>query len=210
MQSQYYDMSVLEKSIESLSAEFSQIPESRRSVLRSLAEFITTKVDSGDEANLLFICTHNSRRSHIAQIWAQTAAAHYHLKKVRCYSGGTEATAFNSRAVSALNAAGFKIKQLSDSLNPLYEVQYSDDSLSMTIFSKKYDNDENPKDNFCAVMTCAEADANCPVIAGATTRIALSYNDPKEYDDTSEEKSRYSECVQQIGREILYAFSLCK
>jgi arsenate reductase len=36
--------------------------------------------------------THNSRRSHLSQVWAQTAAAHFNVKMF--YSGGMEAALF--------------------------------------------------------------------------------------------------------------------
>jgi arsenate reductase len=157
---------------------------------------------------LNFICTHNSRRSHISQIWAQTAAHVYGIKNVGTYSGGTEATAFNPRAVTAMKQAGFEINtKQNDGQNPVYEVKFSNDAAPLTIFSKKYDDPFNPNKDFAAIMTCSHADENCPVVTGATTRIALTYNDPKDFDGTPLEATKYAERVREIGREILYAFS---
>jgi len=50
------------------------INEDRLAVLKSLIDYIQSKIDQGQEINLNFICTHNSRRSQFSQIWAQTAA----------------------------------------------------------------------------------------------------------------------------------------
>lgn len=198
------------KNIESYTKEFDQIPEDRKKALKKLALFVESKVKAGEKAELIFICTHNSRRSHISQIWAQTAAAYYDVPNVISYSGGTEATAFNPRAVKAMEEAGFKIKKATDDTNPLYEVRFADDAAAIKAFSKKYDSDGNPKNGFGAVMTCSQADKNCPIVIGATVRVAIPYDDPKDFDGTPQEAAKYTERVHQIGREILYAFSLIK
>ncbi len=198
------------KNIETFIKEFDQIPEDRKKALKKLALFVESKVKAGEKAELIFICTHNSRRSHISQVWAQTAAAYYAVPNVTTYSGGTEATAFNPRAVNAMEEAGFKIKKASEGTNPIYEVRFADDANAVKAFSKKYDSEENPKSGFGAVMTCSQADQNCPVVAGATVRIAIPYDDPKEFDGTPQEAGKYTERVHQIGREIVYAFSLIK
>jgi arsenate reductase len=190
--------------------EFNQIPADRKSVISELTDFILSKSNVGQPINLNFICTHNSRRSHIAQIWAQTAAHYYGINNVRCYSGGTEATAFNPRAVTAMREAGFDIQASEDGTNPVYAVRFSDDAPAINAFSKKYDDEFNPKKDFAAVMTCSHADENCPLVAGAAKRIALTYEDPKDFDGTPQELAKYSERVREIGREILYAFSQVK
>ena len=202
--------SPVEKNIERYKKEFDQIPEERKEALKELAVFVETKVKAGEKAELIFICTHNSRRSHISQIWAQTAAAYYGVPHVIAYSGGTEATAFNPRAVKAMEEAGFKIKKTSEGTNPIYEVRFADDAAAIKAFSKKYDGEGNPKNGFGAIMTCSYADQNCPLVAGATVRIATPYDDPKDFDGTPQEAAKYTERVHQIGREILYTFSLIK
>lgn len=198
------------KNIDTYTKEFDQIPEDRKKALKKLSLFIESKIKAGEKAELIFICTHNSRRSHISQIWAQTAAEYYNVPNVIAYSGGTEATAFNPRAVKAMEDAGFKITKTTDSTNPLYEVRFADDATPIKAFSKKYDSDGNPKNGFGAVMTCSQADKNCPIVTGATVRVAIPYDDPKEFDGTAQEGAKYAERVHQIGREILYAFSLIK
>ncbi len=196
--------------IETFTKEFDQIPEDRKKALKKLALFVESKVKAGEKTELIFICTHNSRRSHMAQVWAQAAAAYYNVPNVTAYSGGTEATAFNPRAVKALEEAGFKIVKTSEGTNPVYDVRFSDEGSPIKAFSKKYDGEGNPKNGFGAIMTCAQADKNCPVVMGATVRIATPYDDPKEFDGTPQEAAKYRERVHQIGLEIFYAFSLIK
>lgn len=138
------------------------------------------------------------------------AAAYYGIQNIVSYSGGTEATAFNSRAVKALKGAGFKIDSTSDADNPVYEVQFSDEGIKMSVYSKTYDAESNPKKAFAAIMTCSHADENCPVVFGMEKKISLPYDDPKGFDGMPNEATKYTERVMEIGKEILFAFSQVK
>jgi arsenate reductase (thioredoxin) len=196
--------------MEQLEMEFDQISEERKALLQELADFVAGNLHLRGMVMLNFICTHNSRRSHISQIWAQAAAFYYEVAGVKSYSGGTEATAFNPRAVRAMQQVGFDIKVEKEGENPLYRVQFATNEPPMQIFSKKYDDFVNPKVGFCAIMTCDHADENCPVIIGSVLRLPIRYQDPKAFDDTPQEQEKYLERVRQIGRELLYAFSLIR
>ncbi|MCX8490550.1 MAG: protein-tyrosine-phosphatase [Cyclobacteriaceae bacterium] len=199
----------LNKTVEKLIYELSQISTERKTLLTELSRLIQ-QYPTSQPIYLNFICTHNSRRSHIAQLWAQAAAQYFDVKNIICLSGGTEATAFNSRAVKAMQGAGFQITIEKPGNNPVYKVSYSSNASSVTVFSKKYDDPFNNNPGFAAIMTCSHADANCPLVLGAKTRIAITYDDPKEFDGTQLESAKYAERVQQIGREMLYAFSQIK
>ena len=194
--------------IESLTSGIPDIPAERKELLEKLSQYIIEKKKAGEDVHLNFICTHNSRRSHISQIWAVTAAAFFGLTDIHCYSGGTEATAFNPRAVAAMERAGFWIENPGGD-NPHYLVTFSNNGTHIECFSKVYYDEANPTENFAAVMTCSHADENCPFIPGAT-RIAVTYEDPKVADDTPEEQERYDERVRQIGTELLYAMKVSK
>jgi arsenate reductase len=202
--------SALHSTVDQLEKEFDQIPSERKEILKQLTQFVEDRVKEGQKAYLNFICTHNSRRSHLSQLWAQAAAYYYNIPGVVCFSGGTEATVFNPRAVKAMQEAGFTISKFAEGTNPIYDVRYADDATPIRAFSKKYDDPFNHNKDFAAVMTCSHADENCPLVPGATARIALTYDDPKNFDDTPQEAAKYKERVQQIGREILYAFSQIK
>jgi arsenate reductase len=197
----------LTSTVMQLTSGFDEIPSTRFEVLNTLTLFIQNKIASNQNVYLNFICTHNSRRSHLSQIWAQAAAHYYNISNVFCFSGGTEATAFNPRAVQAMQSAGFSISKMSEGTNPIYDVKYSPDIPAIKAFSKKYDDPFNHNKNFAAVMTCSHADENCPVVFGAEARIPLRYDDPKEFDDTPLEEAKYTERVHQIGKEVLFAFS---
>ena len=189
-------------------AEFDLIPDERRAELNEMAKLVATSQDTGTPVQLIFICTHNSRRSHLSQIWAQVAAYNYDVQNVETFSGGTEGTAFNPRAVAAVQKVGFAIKDNGPAENPRYAVHYADDAEPMICFSKTYDDEYNPQSDFVAIMTCSSADEACPVVLGAAARIAIRYEDPKAYDDTEQETGKYDERCRQIAREMLYAFSL--
>lgn len=197
----------LEQTIVRLEAQFDEIPATRKLMLKQVAEF-ASKQKNEPPAVFNFICTHNSRRSHLAQLWAQTAAFRYGIEHVVCLSGGTEATAFNPRAVAAMATAGFQIRATTTGTNPVYEVRFAENAPALRAFSKTFDDPVNRLGPFAAVMTCAQADEHCPFIPEAKARIVLTYDDPKAADGTPEEATRYTERAHQIGRELLYAFSL--
>lgn len=191
-------------------SNFKSIPKQRKKILKNFAKDIRTKANSSEALNMVFICTHNSRRSHISQLWASVAADYYDVKNFKGYSGGTEATAFNPRAVAALERAGFQIIKTSDEKNPKYEVSFGESKPKLSAFSKKYSDPTNPADNFIAVMTCTNADKNCPIVQGAYLRVALPFEDPKVSDDTEKEVSTYDQRAFQIATELFFLFSLLK
>lgn len=182
----------------------SEIPAERKVLLDEMVEYIQEKITSGKEIRLNFICTHNSRRSQFSQIWAQTAAAYYGIE-ANCYSGGVEVTAFNPRAVAALQRDGFKVVK-KDGKNPVYFVFYREDEQPIVTFSKVYDDAINSPKDFAAVMTCDHADENCPFIPGAEKRFPLRFEDPKAFDDSPLEEKMYSERSRQIAAELFYLF----
>ncbi len=190
-------------------SQFDDIPADRKSDLAKVADYVRQRVTESQPAKLTFICTHNSRRSHLSQIWAQVAAEFYGLTGVKTFSGGTEATAFNPRAVAALQRCGLKI--VADdptATNPRYSVYTSDASTPQVCFSKAYGDPPNPSAGYCAVMTCSQADDACPLVMGCDLRMPIRYEDPKIADDTEFEAQRYDERSMQICCEMHYMMSL--
>ncbi len=196
--------------INKLVTRFDEISEERKADLTGLIDFIQNKKNNNEIINLIFICTHNSRRSHLAQIWAQTAASFYKIPNVYCYSGGTETTALYPSVTQTLLNSGFKIQQLSKNENSVYSFKFDENNPAIICFSKKYDDLFNPQSNFAAVMTCTHAEENCPFIPNAAKRISLPFNDPKEFDDTPLQRAKYEERSEQIAIEMLFVFSLIK
>lgn len=188
---------------------FSEVTEERKQLLQKISNYIQTKKDSQQPINLVYVCTHNSRRSHFGQVWAAVAANYFGVKNVHTFSGGTEATAFNPNAINALRNIGFDVIDDGQAINPTYTVKFADDAYT-TCFSKVYNHPANPQQNFAAIMTCSDAEQNCPFIPGVDLRIGTTYNDPKVFDNTPQQDAAYTERATQIALECLYVFSLLK
>ncbi|MBW3523398.1 protein-tyrosine-phosphatase [Chryseobacterium sp. NKUCC03_KSP] len=193
---------------EIISKNFKEIDPERKGLLEKLASHIQEKFHSGKEINLVYVCTHNSRRSYLGQIWAKVAADFYGFN-INTFSAGTEATAFNQNAINALRSAGFDVEKLDETTNPKYEVVFGENKSSFC-FSKVIDDGTLPKENFVAVMTCGDADENCPFIPGCDLRIGTTYFDPRSYDNSILQEEKYTERSNQIAMECLYVFSLVK
>ncbi len=198
----------VERYVKERQAEIDQIPNERRTELLKISEYIALCQTEKRLAKLLFVCTHNSRRSHLAQLWARIAATHFEVNGVETFSGGTEATAVNTRTVAALRRAGLYITtDDSASSNPKYSVVFSKDETPSICFSKTLTEKPNPTDKFAAIMTCSSADESCPNVMGCELRRSLPYEDPKVADDTPKETVAYDEKSKEIAREMLYVMS---
>lgn len=186
------------------------VSEERKKVLQPLVDYIQNKVNEKEVIRLNFICTHNSRRSHLSQIWAQTMAFQFGIRNVFCYSGGTEATAMFSKVGDTLVNQGFEIQQLSKNENPVYAIKFSDNEPPIIGFSKTYFDAFNPKTNFGAIMTCNNADEGCPMVFGTEARFPIKYDDPKAFDDTEVMNEKYAERSLEIASEMYFVFSQIK
>ena len=190
--------------------KFDSITSDRKVILQPLIDYIQDKQSAQKEIRLNLICTHNSRRSHLSQVWAQTAAAYYGIKNVFCYSGGTEATALFPVVAETLRQTGFKIQVIAEGNNPIYAIKFSNNEHPVMGFSKTYDNEFNPSGAFAAVMTCSQADGGCPFIPGAEKRIPITFDDPKAFDGTEQMNEKYAERSLEIASELYFVFSKIK
>ncbi len=179
----------------------------RKGVLQPLTDYIQSKVSKNKDIRINFICTHNSRRSHLSQVWAQTMAHYFNIKNVFCYSGGTESTALFPMVAETLQNSGFQIETISKKENPIYSIKYANNEHPIIGFSKKLDDEFNPKYEFVAIMTCSQADGGCPFITGAEKRIPITFEDPKVFDNTPQQAEKYNERSMQIATEMYYVFS---
>lgn len=187
--------------------EFDSIPAERKILLGKISSYIQSKKQEHKPIQLVYVCTHNSRRSHFGQIWAQVAANYYNIKNVQTFSGGTEATAFNINAINAIKRVGFRIETTTDSTNPIYRLYFDETEKPIQCFSKVYHDDVNPKHEFATIMTCSDAEENCPFIPGVELRIGTTYDDPKAFDNTPLQDAKYDERCKQIALETFYVFS---
>ncbi|MCX7632333.1 MAG: hypothetical protein N2Z22_03260 [Turneriella sp.] len=180
------------------------LPEERQRALLALRDYLLSKKAASQIAQLVFICTHNSRRSQFAQAMTQLLSAYCNLNWIQSYSGGTEVTAFHPTAVAALRGLGFAMEKISEGENPRYRVAAGD--LVAEFFSKKFDDPPNPKAQFAAVMVCSSADAGCPFVPGADVRIRLPFEDPKDADGTPQAEEVYRTRALEIGRTLAWLF----
>lgn len=197
----------IKKYCDELKSEFNSIALERKQLLEKITNYIQSKIKDKKPVNLVYICTHNSRRSHFGQIWAHVAADYFGIKNVHTFSGGTEATAFNINAINALKRIGFLVRPLSQDKNPIYQVFKNENDEPSICFSKVYDHPQNPQSSFAAIMTCSDAEENCPFIPGVELRVGTTYDDPKEFDNTPQQDKKYDERCRQIALETFYVFS---
>lgn len=223
--------SVLDAYWAKVEANLSAVPADRQDDLKSLASYIAKSIKADGSADVMFICTHNSRRSHFGQVWAAAAAHHMGIQGVRTYSAGTEATAFNPRAIAAVERAGMLVEHIPDPIllqqqdtankqlrfvnavdlkNKVMMVTVGKDAKPIFCFSKTIDHAINPTADFGAVMTCSSADAACPTVRGANFRVAIPYIDPKVSDGKPEEAATYDERCLQIATEMLWVMQAVK
>ncbi|EDP96903.1 hypothetical protein U8527_01155 [Kordia algicida OT-1] len=156
---------------------------------------------------MIVICTHNSRRSHLGQLWLALAADYYKLPTIETFSGGTEATLFHPNAIAAVKRVGFEVSIEAQAKNPIYNIQWKANQEPYQAFSKRFEEAPNPTQEFAAIMVCTEADEGCPFVSGTDFRIALPFEDPKAFDGTPQEEEKYDERCRQIGTEMLYVMS---
>lgn len=194
--------------IESLN--LNSIPDARKEILQQLIDLVQASVSRNERVNINCICTHNSRRSHLTQVWAKVASMHHRVRKVNTYSGGTEATAVFPVIIQTLEKQGIDVIKLSESANPIYAFKYDDLAPPIIGFSKKYADVFNPQSGFIALMTCGDANDKCPIVAGANSRVALTYVDPKASDGTDQQMKTYADRSREIATEMFYVFSKIK
>ncbi|AVQ13223.1 Low molecular weight phosphotyrosine protein phosphatase domain protein [Leptospira santarosai] len=191
--------------------EIHLIDDSRKKILSGFSKAVKKTIMKNNCAKLIFICTHNSRRSQIAQMIALASAEYLDMPEVEAYSGGTEVTEFYNNSVQALSSIGFRINKKSGNVqNPRYIVAYKTKKQPVVAFSKLYSDSINPKEKFIVVMVCSSADETCPYVPGAEKRISLPYSDPKAYDNKDEVSGKYIETCETIAREILFVFQNVK
>ena len=186
------------------------LSDERKDLLLSIATKIVDELEDRDKINLNFICTHNSRRSQMAQVWSFYASTYFSLDSIFSFSGGTEVTAFHRNTVKCLQKNGFEFNVDDFShQNPRYLITFHGTKKSILGFSKTYDNPHNSYP-YIAITTCNSADQNCPFIPDAIERFHLPYIDPKEADNTENQNEKYLETSKQIAGELFFVFEEVK
>jgi len=202
----------VERYVEARLAERGRIDPERLARLDELATALSLpRPPRGEPVSAaVYVCTHNSRRSHLAQVWAHVAAARFGPDGLRAHSAGTEATALAPGAAAALERAGLSLSRQADgdARNPVTRVDAFEPGAGAPVacFSKTLAHPSLPRRDFVAVMTCTSADAACPIVPGASARVSLPFVDPKESDGRPDSAAVYDACCARIARELLEAF----
>lgn len=167
----------------------------RVDMLEKIATTLFKIKSTQDELNVVFVCTHNSRRSHMAQVMFAAMVEHLEIDHTNSFSAGTEATEVHPLTISSLQEVGFDVVK-KDSTHKL-----TSGDMSLDLFSKKYDH-PSIKSPFVAIMVCDEADNSCPTLPQAVKRFSLPYKDPKSADGTEVEQKVYATTLYKIGEEM--------
>jgi arsenate reductase len=128
-----------------------------------------------EKTKVLFLCTHNSARSQIAEGLLRHLAG----DRFEVMSAGTEATHVRLLAIRAMDELGIDISdQESKTLN-----RYLGDTFDYVI------------------TVCDDANETCPVFPGARRRLHWSFEDPAQATGSEEERLRVFQSVRDEIRE---------
>ena len=185
------------------------LEKDRKDKLIELAQIIKKNHDQQNIVKIIFICTHNSRRSQFSQVWAHISSLYFKLDFLAFYSGGTEVDSVNLNVINALSNSGLKIEKKQTG-EKVYLLKSSKRDNGINLYSKEYSCKSNPAKHFIAIMTCFNADQMCPVIKGADKKVFLPYPDPRTSDQTGLEKKIYGKINAVIAKEMFYLMKQLK
>jgi arsenate reductase len=141
-------------------------------------------VEQGAEARrrVLFLCTHNSARSQMAEGLLQHLAG----DRFEVMSAGTEATRVRPQAIEVMNEIGIDISSQESKTLERY-------------LGEPFD---------YVVTVCDDANEACPVFPGAKSRLHWSFRDPSQATGTDEERLEVFRTVRdeirvRIEKELL-------
>ena len=122
---------------------------------------------------ILFLCTHNSARSQIAE----GLVNNLYSEAYEAYSAGTEKTSVNPFAIKVMDEIGIDISG--------HDSKLADDFIN---------------EDFDYIITvCDNANENCPYFPGGKERIHKSFKDPSGIEGSDKEKI---EVFRQVRNEI--------
>ena len=186
--------------------DVSNISKSRKDSINDIINEIKINTRQHKESRLIFICTHNSRRSIFSEVWSQTFIKYYNLNNIYTFSGGTEVSKVYSGVINTFIKNGFKVTNNKNQYNPTYSIYYGKQNSNIKVKSKLYNSSLNPTSNLIAIMNCSSAEKSCPFILGASARIYLPFDDPKESDGSQIEVENYRNTNLEIASSMKYLF----
>jgi arsenate reductase len=143
---------------------------------------VVAAAEVAQRTKVLFLCTHNSARSQMAEGLLRHLAG----DRFEAHSAGTEATHVRPLAIRAMAEIGVDIS--------------GQESKTLARYVKE------PFDH--VITVCDDANEACPVFLGAKSRLHWSFRDPSRADGTEEERLAVFRMVRdEIRRRIDHRFA---
>jgi arsenate reductase len=128
-----------------------------------------------ERPRVLFLCTHNSARSQMAEVLLRHLAG----DRFEAMSAGTEATQVRPLALRAMREIGVDISgQESKTLERYLQEPFD-----------------------CVITVCDDANEACPFFPGAQSRLHWSFEDPSKAEGSEEERLTVFRSVRDRIRE---------
>ena len=118
--------------------------------------------EGGERVRVLFLCTHNSARSQMAEGLLRHLAG----DRFESHSAGTEATRVRPLAIRAMEEIGVDISGQESKTLERYQ--------------------QEPFDY--VITVCDDANEACPIFPGAQSRLHWSFKDPSKAEGSEEER----------------------
>lgn len=123
---------------------------------------LMTSSRAGLPVRVLFVCTHNSARSQMAEGFLRAlAGAHFEAA-----SAGTEATRVHPLAIRVMDEVGI-------------DLTWHTSKIIDAFLGQRWD---------YVITVCDSANERCPVFPGGTTRLHWSFDDPSQATGTDEDR----------------------
>jgi arsenate reductase (thioredoxin) len=131
---------------------------------------------------VLFVCTHNSARSQMAEGMVRAWGGH----RFEAFSAGTEATRVRPEAIAVMREIGIDISgHTSKTILPFVGESFS-----------------------WIITVCDAAKESCPVVPGAAQQAHWSIDDPAAVAGTEEERLEAFRTARDIIRDRVHIFML--
>jgi arsenate reductase len=140
---------------------------------------VAAAAEANDRSRVLFLCTHNSARSQMAEGLLRDLAG----DRFEAHSAGTEATHVRPLAVRAMGEIGVDISGQESKTLDRYLLEPFD----------------------YVITVCDDANEPCPFFPGAANRLHWSFEDPSKAEGTQEERLAVFRSVRDMIRERIEA-----
>ena len=135
--------------------------------------------EAAERSRVLFLCTHNSARSQMAEGLLRHLAG----DRFEAHSAGTEATQVRPLAIRAMDEIGVNIS--------------GQESKTLERYLRE------PFDH--VITVCDDANEACPFFPGAENRVHWSFEDPSRAEGTEEERLAVFRLVRDRIRDRVQA-----